>query len=204
MSEMDPFEGIDMNSILPKEKPKAISKKKPVNMPIINIPDKHDNSTEEKSDLIHKIQLYGKNKRFARKLRESKHNFSISYLNKKNVTDLKLELERIDLTLASGQNSNIVDYGILHGLSFVEKIVNDRTNYKINGTVKKCFEDEYFLDVLERAKMKYGIGCLKMDPLMELSIFIAQTSLTVHHSNKFMSSLNDASKGVDLSEEIKE
>ena len=205
---IDPFEGIDIENIVNKKQPKVNKADNKLLEKLLKkdlkekkeMPEKDvSNDIDEKSQLINNIQMYGKNKRFSKKLRESKHNFSISFLNKKTIEELKLELERIDFTLSSSQNSDIVNHSVKYGLSFVETIVSKRTIFQIQGTSDKCFESEYFLDLLERAKMKYNLN-LKMDPLLEMTIFITQTALSIHQSNKLLCNIPK----FDLDEEIEE
>lgn len=183
----DPFEGIGIGI---EEKIPNIKTKIDVKQETVTV--------EDKSQLIFKIQSYGKNKRFAKRLRQAKHNFTGSYLAKRSADDLKLELENIDMTLANSQNSNLIDHSIKYGLSFVETLITKRTPFQIQGTMDKCFEDEHFLDVLERAKMKYGVGGLKMDPILELSLIIAQTALVIHSTQKLINNVSD----VNLDEEV--
>jgi hypothetical protein len=197
----NPFDGIDADSKVSENVPKVNIPKLPkIIFPKIKV-QPSDEDIENKSSLIFKIQSYGKNKRFGKKLRHAKHNFTSGYLQKKTIDELKLELESIDMTLSDGQNSDFIDNGLKYGLSIVETVISGKTIFQINGTTEKCFLDEHFLDLLERVKYKYGIGSMKLDPLMELILFVGQTALVIHQTNKLLAKSNI---NINLDEEVEE
>ena len=197
-SDIDPFQGIHTET-KPTKPEKATKQTIKINLPK-ETPKKEDSKTKAK--LIYAIKSYGKNKRFANYLEnECGHNFDEGYLKKMTIDELKLELEKQDVALANKQNTSILDRSVKGGLQFMESLIDQRTKYKVKGTTDRLYEDNAYLDLLERVKIKYNLPFFSMDPVLELSLVIAQTAMVVHHENSYMASLEPKT---DLNEIIEE
>ena len=69
-------------------------------------------------------------------------------------------------------------------LEYMEKEISKRTRYKIDGTTAKCFENQQWVFLLERAKLRMGIGVDKMPPQVEFALITAQIAFFQHEKNK--------------------
>jgi hypothetical protein len=198
----DPFEGID--KVEPVEaKPKGKKSKKKAKPQVlddfvdIKPVDKQSDDVKEKATLIYAVKSYHRSARFKKYLKSQGKSCSEAKLNKMTVDNLKLELESLDLTIADRGNSDFIDSIIKNGLQFSENIVNDRTKMKIKGTTAELFENDKFLDLVERVKLKYGLPSVKLDPGIELLFLALTTAMAVHQSNAFRNDLVDDSINLD-------
>lgn len=223
----DPFDGIngedDLSDVEKQPKKKTISKKKnsnsktpptlpkaaePVEAPTllaepliqINNPQAKANDTKEKANLIFSVKAYLNNPRFGKYLKEQGKNYSDSRLNSMRIEELQLELESLDLTLANRGSQDFIDQMIKNGLLVAERTVHDRTELKVAGTTSELWQNDKFLDLLERAKLKYGLPSVQLDPALELALIVAQTAMMVHHRNTVISDLKNS---VDLDVPVK-
>lgn len=204
--EMNPFEGL--SEITNSAETKGKSKKEPKQKaekpePKINIQEVKaivKEPSQEKAKLIYAIQQYGKNKRFGTYLRQQcNHRFDDVYLRKLSLSELELELDKQEVSLANKSNNSIIDTALKGGLTVAENIVCTKTKFNISGTTEKLYEDDHYLDLLERVKIKYNMPFVTLDPVVELALVIGQTAMLVHHQNNFSSSLTS---DVDLSKEV--
>lgn len=218
---MDPFEGIDEVVQQPPKKSKKQSglaslKKLPVDMGEIarslnmgtgeqtpkQPTENKQAANTKKAQLIYAIQKIGKNKRFGDYLRdECGHRFDEAYLSKKSVSELEFEIEKNNVALSHKSNTGMIDVVIKNGMRIGETVVSKKTNLMIEGTTEACFEDEHFLDLLERIKIRHNTPFMQMPPELELALTIAQTAMFIHSKNRFKSSLTT---DLDLDKEVSE
>lgn len=192
----DPFEGID--KVEPVEAKPNKSKKKNKQIDDFVKPIDKQSDLKEKASLIYAIKSYGRSTRFKKYLKSQGKSFSDAKLSKMSVDNLKLELESLDLTIADRGNSTFIDGIIKSGLQFIENIVNDRTKMKIKGTTMELFENDKFLDLIERVKLKHGLPGVQLDPAIELMFVALTTAMALHQSNSFRHDLVDDSIDLDL------
>lgn len=212
-NEIDPFQGLteETQTKTPEKRNRKRAKKDVSNetidhalMQIVKTKDKptqkgDKGSAKDRANLIYKLNTYKKNKRLGPKLRDSGFNLSESHYNSLSVDDLKLEVAKYDMELSRNGAHDIVDHGLKFGLKVGENIVSKRTPLKVEGTCDELFNNDHFLDLLERVKLKYNLGiATQMDPLLELSLVIFQTGLMVHGKNKFKDQIKT---DIDLNQE---
>lgn len=208
--EMNPFEGID--EIIPEEKPtkgkkKAKTKEAKLENTLLGKAVKEVSAEDTKEDvnkkakLIYALQNIGKNKRFSKYLRDQGCRFDEGYLRKLTVKELEFEVEKSNVVLANKSNTGLIDIVVKNGLRTGETLVSSRTQFQIRGTTDILFEDEHFLDLLERIKIKHATPFFDMPPELELALTVAQTALMVHNSNKFSDQLTT---NIDLEQEVTE
>jgi hypothetical protein len=161
--------------------------------------DKNDDDIKEKMKLIYSIQHFGSNTRFGEYLKDHGFKYDEIYLKKLSVEELKFELEKNYAAITNKNNNSFIDTGLEQFLNFIENIITNKTKYKINGTTKKLFENERFLDLLEILKLKYNIPFIKLDPIMEITLIVIQTAFMTHQMNNIVSSFKTS---VDLDEEV--
>jgi hypothetical protein len=157
---------------------------------------------KERAQLIYKLKTYKNNKRLGPKLKDADFNMSESYYNKLSVGDLNLELEKYDMELSRNGLCDMINHGFKAGLKISENVITQKTKLNVVGTCDKLFDDDNFLDLFERVKLKYNLGFVgQMDPLLEMSLVIFQTGLMVHGTNKFRSEIETK---INLDEEYNE
>lgn len=214
----DPFEGIDGEIQPAKKSTKKKKSKKPVEDVIIEQlvedmkedaiepplppPRQHvaPDNTKDRASVIFAIKAYHKSPRFAKFLKSQGKVCTEARLTKMTLDQLKLELESLDMTVAGKGNGDFIQGLIKNGLLMTESIVHDRTKFKVKGTSNELFENERFLDLLERVKLKYGLPSVQLDPALELSLVVMQTAMAVHSQHTFMDGLTDTN--LNLDEEI--
>jgi len=197
---MDIFSNLKKNNneiqqIEPSIEPEKITKKDIKN--IFN--DEKDENIDEKMKLIYSIQHFGNNNRFGSYLKELGHKFDDNYLKKLSLNELKFELEKNYSAITNKNNNSFIDNGLEHFLNFIENLITNKTKYKINGSTKKLFKNERFLDLLEILKLKYNIPFIKLDPVMEITLIILQTAFMQHQMNNIVGSFKT---NINLDEEI--
>ena len=194
----DPFEGIDNVEPVEAKGKKSKKKAKPqVLDDFVKPVGKQSDDVKEKASLIYAIKSYGRSTRFKKYLKSQGKSFSDAKLSKMSVDNLKLELESLDLTIADRGNSTFIDGIIKSGLQFTENIVDDRTQMKIKGTTAELFENDKFLDLIERVKLKHGLPGVQLDPAIELLFVAMTTAMAIHQSNSFRNDLVDDSINLD-------
>lgn len=204
MTTNDPFEGIDVEVDTTAPQPKKKRRGKVGKAVEDRILDAYveelkptpttgttaaDDTTKERATLIFAIKAYGKSARFSKYLKEQGKQFGETRLQKMSVDQLKLELESLDLIVASRGSGDLIQTIVHNGMTFAEAIVHKRTKFKVAGTTHELFENDRFLDLLERVKLKYGMPSVQIDPALELSLVVVQTAMTVHQQNQFRDGL---------------
>lgn len=210
MSEINPFDGLDTIAKAttakqnPQQKKTAKQSKQEVEAFTEVIKQETTNEPQQKAKLIYSIQQYGKNKRLGTYLRqECGHRYDDAYLKKLSLPDLQLELEKQEVSLGSRSNGSLIDVVLKNGLTIAENAISSKTKFNISGTTQQLYEDDHYLDLLERIKMKYTMPFIKLDPVMELGLCIAQTAMLVHGQNKFKETLV-VNENINLNTEVKE
>jgi hypothetical protein len=216
-SEINPFQGL--NDIKDEPKKEKKTKKKPrsreqnifeedilklIDKPVKSKKEPKGNKgpAKERAQLIYKLKTYKNNKRLGPKLKDADFNMSESYYNKLSVGDLNLELEKYDMELSRNGLCDMINHGFKAGLKISENVITQKTKLNVVGTCDKLFDDDNFLDLFERVKLKYNLGFVgQMDPLLEMSLVIFQTGLMVHGTNKFRSEIETK---INLDEEYNE
>ncbi len=135
---------------------------------------------------------YGKNEWLGPYLCDN-HDFQLqpSKLRKMSSDRLYELLDDIEQVLANKGNSAIGD-GIVRGaMSHLERLSSATTGYDITGTTDKCFSNDHWRFLLERAKMKYGVGFGSLDPVAELTLVTFQTAAMMHYSNSIRTPITD-------------
>lgn len=198
------YEGLDNIEQEPKKQiDKKPTKQKEIKIPkvltkSINKTNDDKGSPDERQSYIMSIQNYGNNPRLGKYLKKQGHNFKDSYLKKLSLDDLKLELSKQELALSNKNNTGLLDIGIKNGLNVGEKIISNKTKYNINGLTNELYINDHYLDLLERVKLKYCNISLSVDPILELSLVVAQTAIIVNAKNN----CNTQKSNIDLDQEI--
>lgn len=148
------------------------SRKKPVDL---STRDDEDRKT------IALLTAYGANVILGPYLRDV-HAIKLDPAKLRSMSKAKLEelLADVEDVLANKGNSAIADALVRQALSTLEALVEYRAGLLVKGTTDTCFENEHWRFLLERAKMKHGIGYGKLDPVIELSLITFQTGALVH------------------------
>ena len=190
--QIDPFDGLDELPAPPTGKKTKQPKKSTMKAVKDIAPPTPEAEADHqtKAQLIYAIQSYGKNKRLGPYLaNDCGHRFDDKYLSSLSLDNLKLELEKQEVALGSKQNSGLVDQGIKQGLTFAESMIDRTSRFKVKGTTETLYNDDHYLDLLERVKMKYTMPFVKLDPVMELALVIGQTAMITHHANSYRQNL---------------
>ena len=200
-NDIDPFDGI--NEIIPDKK----TKKQPKEIKMVKEQEKPKESSKgsakERAQMIFTLQAYGNNKRFGPYLKNDCNiKFDESHLKKMSLDELKLELEKINVSLSNKNNSNMFDVVIKNTIKMAETMITRRSQLQLEGMTDTLLEDDVFLDLVERLKMKYNIGIpFTSLPLeVELLLTIFQTGMICHQKNKFEMSIVDSK--IDLNEKV--
>lgn len=140
--------------------------------------------TPEESKCISLLTAYGKNEWLGPYLKDS-HEFDLrpTTLRKMSLKKLEETVDDVELVLANKTNSAIGDGAVRAAMYQLEMLAADRTSFNPEGTTDKCFANDHWRFLLERAKLKYGFNISKMDPVLELSLITFQTAAMMHYSN---------------------
>jgi hypothetical protein len=92
-------------------------------------------------------------------------------------------LDEVEEALEGDMSDGIANEAIRRGMKVLEDIVHARSKYKIAGTTDMCFDNERWLFLLERAKLRAGIGLQRLDPVTEMVLLTAQTAALTHLMN---------------------
>jgi len=209
----DPFEGINEQEMTEppkktKKKKKSKSIQKAEKQVLDNIvqstaPEPKDD-TKERAAVIFSIKSYGKSARFKKLWKAEGVKFGDAALNKMSLDALKLKLESLDMLIANRHTSDFIDVLLKNGLSFAENIIDSRTKFKIGGLAEELFDNDNFLDTLERLKLKYSLPSVNIDPGLEIMMIVIQTAMMVHQTNTFRNSLTENLDSLDLDAELKQ
>lgn len=117
-------------------------------------------------------------------------------LRKMTSESRELLLCQVEEALDHHTNAGMVDQSARTALQALEDIVHHKTRFKVSGTVAKCFEDDKWILLYDRAKIRAGLGLAPFDPLTEVLLKTAQVAYEQHDMNKYKS------HGVDLNEKV--
>jgi len=92
-------------------------------------------------------------------------------------------LDEVEEALEGEVADGVANEAIRRGMKVLEEVIDARTKYKIAGTTDACFDNERWLFLLERAKLRAGIGLQRLDPLTEMALLTAQTAAMTHFMN---------------------
>ena len=213
MSEQDddPFAGI--SEVIPQTKSKRGSKKpnpnkamkqliepiaKPKDKPKNKPKPKEKGKVDDRAKMIMSIQSYCSNSRLGPYLLSKKVKCDDHHLNTLSVNDLQIQLEKIELLLSGKNNNGMMSIILSKGMRFGEQMVCQKTNFDVHGLCEQLEEDEVYLDMVERLKLKYS-SPIKMPLEFEFALHITQACIMIHGQNKFKGSL---SSDIDLDKEI--
>ncbi len=114
-------------------------------------------------------------------------------LTKNQAVDLVTNIEE---SLANGSHQALADHGVRQAMIVVENALHNRSRFKVGGTTEKCFANQHWRFLLERAKIKYGVGLGNLDPVAEMALITVSTSLLVHNQNVATTGTIDIDKPV--------
>jgi hypothetical protein len=162
----------------PKPRPKPKPKKKKQDQ------KKLAGRKPEDRRLIAILTAFGKNEWLGPYLLDS-HDFDLTPAKLRRMSGTKLaELhDDVEDVLANKSNSALGDGVVRQTMHLLEGLAMMRTKYQIEGTTDKCFQNDHWRFLLERTKMKYGIGVGNLDPVAELSLITFQTASMLHFQN---------------------
>jgi hypothetical protein len=161
--------------------------------------EKHSVSYEEASDApppsttrekdrakVALLCAYGANEWLGPYLRDT-HAFDLDPVKLRKLKGAKLDelVNEVEDVLANKSNNAIGDGLVRGSLEFLEKVIDSKTPFKVNGTIDKCFANDHWRFLLERTKLKYGFNLGGLDPVSELSLVTFQTAAMMHYQNKF-------------------
>lgn len=126
---------------------------------------------------------YGKSELIAPKLKKAGVPCEPRALRKVARARLPVILEEAEEALDDSAVDQMSNVALKQGLTCLERLVSSRTRYQITGTTDECFANERWLFLLERAKLKAGIGMTRLDPVTELALITAQTAAIAHARN---------------------
>lgn len=131
----------------------------------------------ETQELYAALVAYGKNNTLNEYLNEMKFNLDPGRLRKMTKAKLREELEDVESNLANYGEAHLFNSSLKQGMTWMERVVHNRTKLKIAGTTDDCFENKEWVFQLERLKMKYriGIGGTR-HPAIELALITAYTA----------------------------
>lgn len=160
-----------------------------------NHTEKERNPADRK--IIALLTGYGKNEWLGPYLKDN-HGFDLVPSKLRKLSSVKLEdmLGDVEDVLANKSNSALGDGVVRQTMYQLEAMAMMKSRFKVAGTTDRCFENDHWRFLLERVKMKYGVGFGKMDPVAELSLVTFQTASMLHYTNSM------ATPKTNLEEEI--
>lgn len=129
------------------------------------------------------LVAYSRAKHIGPYLRLEGFDLNVKRLRKMKPEKLSDELKEVERCLANNAESAIGNMMVLKGLEVGEEICHNHTRFKIQGTTNKLFENDHWVFLLERVKIKYGMGLGELDPLTEMSLIAFQTMALTHYDN---------------------
>jgi hypothetical protein len=155
--------------------------------------------SEEDRRTIALLTSYGKNSWLGPYLKDS-HSFDLSPQKLRKLKGNKLEelLADVEAVLSNKSNSALGDGVVRQFMYQAEAIIDHKTRFKVDGTTEKCFENDHWRFLLERVKMKYGVGFGKMDPISELTLVTFQTASLMHYNNAMCTPQTDLEEKITL------
>jgi hypothetical protein len=135
---------------------------------------------EQDKELITMLSTYGSNAVLGPYLSSCKLHLDVASLRKKSKQKLESLLEDVEHALATKTNSGVIDKVIQEGMRSIEAVVENQSQMLVVGTTDACFSNEHWIFLLERCKVKHGLGKLNMDPALELTLATATAASIVH------------------------
>ena len=115
----------------------------------------NDNNDDRILQLKKKIKEYETNKILGPHLTKSGFKFDKA-LSKDSVDKLERQITKIEKLLSGKTADDGVNTGIKVVMTGLERMISTKTDADITGLTQCCFEDNQWLFLLERVKMKYG------------------------------------------------
>ena len=136
---------------------------------------------EDREKLIWKIKKYFSSKRFSQYLqKEIGIHYTQAQLRKKTTPQLHNILNRVRVALDNMNVDNMIDGTLKTGCVFLEKTLDEI--YNIDGFTDMLWENQQFLNALERTKIETDIPTIP--PHIQLSVICLQTAIICHKLNE--------------------
>lgn len=126
---------------------------------------------------------YGRSALIGPKLKKAHINCDPKALRRLPRQKLPLLLDEVEEVLEGEMSGELADAVLKQGLVCLENLVANRSRYQISGTTEACFANDRWCFLLERAKLRAGIGLQRLDPMTELALLTAQTAAITHAKN---------------------
>jgi len=126
---------------------------------------------------------YGRSALIGPKLKKAHINCDPKALRRLPRQKLPLLLDEVEEVLEGELSGELADAVLKQGLVCLENLVATRSKYQISGTTEACFANDRWCFLLERAKLRAGIGLQRLDPMTELALLTAQTAAITHAKN---------------------
>ena len=126
---------------------------------------------------------YGRSALIGPKLKKAHINCDPKALRRLPRQKLPLLLDEVEEVLEGEMSGELADAVLKQGLVCLENLVANRSKYQISGTTEACFANDRWCFLLERAKLRAGIGLQRLDPMTELALLTAQTAAITHAKN---------------------
>jgi hypothetical protein len=157
---------------------KGPGRKKP---PKASIPT--DDTPLKENSTYQLLCAYGRSDVVGPVLRQQGHDLAPATLRKVPPQFLPVVLEEVEEVLDNVSNNSFANTSIAKTMEFIEAIIATRTPWRVNGTTEACFENDHWVFLLERMKLKAGLGITPINPVVEFAMVTAQTAAAVHQTN---------------------
>lgn len=156
---------------------------------------KNDEEAEERQKVIWKIRRYIASKRFGEYIsKELGIKYTQAQLQKLKLNTLQNILHRIRISIDLKNTDSIMDKFAFGASMMTEMAVSPF--YDIEGTTEVLFENDDFLNALEKVKIETDVP--NIPPPIQLSLIGVQTALVVHQRNTFVKKRNVPQKNQDI------
>lgn len=132
------------------------------------------------------LVAYGRSALIGPKLKKAHINCDPKALRRLPKQKLPLLLDEVEEVLEGELSGELADAVLKQGLVCLENLVANRSKYQIAGTTEACFANDRWCFLLERAKLRAGIGLQRLDPMTELALLTAQTAAITHAKNTML------------------
>jgi len=121
-------------------------------------------------------------------------------LAKNTPEKLERQIAKIEKLLSGKTADDGVNTGIKLVMTGLERMISTKTEADITGLTQCCFEDQQWLFLLERVKMKYGLNGLSLggDPGFDLLLSTLVTGMTVYQLNLLKKRASHSSQRYNL------
>ena len=138
-----------------------------------------------KVEIVTLLSAYNQNRILGNYLRnQQKFDLDPVKLRKMRLVDLEELEEMVETVLKNQSHGAFTDSVVAMIMEGLEETTSRHSPYSIQGTTAACFENDHWLFLLERVKVKYNIGMRNLDPATELALVTFQTAALVHNKNK--------------------